>query len=208
VTHLATWLSTVPPLAIYLAAFAFPFAEASIFLGFVLPGETAVVLAGALAAQHRAAVWAVLVAAVLGAVSGDVTGYLVGRRLGPALRCGRVGRWVGEPRWRTAEAALRRRGGPAVFVGRSTALLRALVPAAAGASGLRWPTFLAWNALGGLAWATTATLVGYAAGASYAVAAARLGRAGLVLAGLVVVGLLGTRWVRARRRRQRTGAPR
>ncbi|HLZ36775.1 MAG TPA: hypothetical protein VKP64_03240 [Mycobacteriales bacterium] len=60
------------------------------------------VLAGALAAQHRATVWVVLVAAVLGAVAGDATGYLVGRRLGPALRCGRVGRWVGESRWNSA----------------------------------------------------------------------------------------------------------
>ena len=54
--------------------FLFPALEASAFVGFVIPGEVAVILGGVVAYQGRAPLWAVVVAAVLGAVIGDSLG--------------------------------------------------------------------------------------------------------------------------------------
>ena len=66
-----------------------------------------------------------------------------------------------------AKDALRRHGGKSVFFGRFTAALRALIPGAAGMSGLPYVKFVFWNALGGSIWATAFVLIGYIAGSQY-----------------------------------------
>lgn len=196
--YLEDVLTSVPAWTVYVLVFVLPFVECSLFVGFVFPGETALLLGGVLAsgalpggaADGRVSVGLLCLLASLGAVLGDSVGYAVGRRYGDAVQHSRLGRVVGEPRWRVAEAFLRRRGGPAVFLGRFTALLRALVPSAAGMSGLPFRTFLLWNAVGGLLWANGAVLLGYAAGASYERVSAIIGRGALVLTGVVVVAVV------------------
>lgn len=192
-------LTSVPSWLIYVAVFAFPFLEASVFLGFVFPGETALVLGGVLASQGRVSVVGLIVVAILGAITGDAVGYAVGRRFGPGLQSSRLGQLVGDKRWQASERFLRRRGGPAVFVGRFTALLRALVPSAAGMARLPYKTFAVWNALGGTAWATGFVLVGFLAGESYKQVESYLGRGALVLTAVVVIGLVVVHLVRKRR---------
>src|SRR5256712_12279524 len=106
--------------------FLVPALEASAFLGFVFPGEIAVLLGGVLASQGRVSLGAAIAAAVLGAVVGDSAGYLVGRRWGRALLHGTVGRLPIVKRHLdrhldAAQAYVRRRRGRAVFFGRFTA---------------------------------------------------------------------------------------
>src|SRR3954447_11485006 len=103
-------LNAVPVWAVYLLVFALPFLEASIMLGFVIPGETALVFGGVLAGNGRSSVAAPLVIAIAGAVDGTGgagggagIGSLIARRYGPTLRISRLGQIVGEPRWATAE---------------------------------------------------------------------------------------------------------
>jgi undecaprenyl-diphosphatase len=192
-------LTSVPSWLIYVAVFAFPFLEASVFLGFVFPGETALVLGGVLASQGRVSVVGLIVVAIVGAITGDAVGYAVGRRFGPGLQSSRLGQLVGDKRWQASERFLRRRGGPAVFVGRFTALLRALVPSAAGMARLPYRTFALWNAMGGIAWATGFVLVGFLAGESYKQVESYLGRGALVLTAVVVFGLVVVHLVRKRR---------
>ena len=196
-------LTSVPTWVTYLAVFLLPFLEASVFLGFVIPGETALVLGGVLAAQGRVQLLPLIALAIGGAISGDAVGYAVGRRFGPALQRSRLGQVVGDQRWRTTEEFLLRRGGPAVFIGRFTALLRALVPSAAGMAGLPFRTFALWNAVGGVTWATGFVLVGYGAGASYKKVEQYLGRGALVLTAVVVAARVGTHLLRRRRERAR-----
>lgn len=175
----------------YLIPAALCFGEAAIFLGFVLPGEIAVVYGGVLASEHHVALWAMLVLVVVAAILGDTTGYFVGRRFGPSLLALRP------LRNRTSVARtrefLRRRGGPAVFLGRFVSVFRALMPGMAGVSELRYRTFLVFNVLGGLVWGVTYTLVGYLAGASYERALHTIGSAatGVVVAVVVVVLAVG-----------------
>lgn len=190
-------LTSVPSVVVYLVVFALPFLEASILLGFVFPGETALVLGGVLAGQHRVSLTIVLILAVLGAITGDAVGYAVGRRYGSDLQGTRLGRVVGDERWRTTEDFLQRRGGAAVFFGRYTALLRALVPGAAGMAGMPYRRFFAWNALGGGTWASLCVLGGYFVGD---VISRYISNAGYVLIGLVMLAVL-VHVVRKRRNR-------
>lgn len=206
-TVLENVLVSVPAWTVYLLVFVLPFVECSLFVGFVFPGETALLLGGVLASgalpgsAGRVNLVVLCVLATLGAVLGDSAGYAVGRRYGPAIERSRLGRYVGDRRWRSAEAFLVRRGGPAVFLGRFTAVLRALVPSAAGMSHLPFRTFLLWNAAGGVIWANLCVLGGYLAGASYHQLESYLGAGALVLTGLVLAALVVVHVVRSRRGR-------
>jgi membrane protein DedA with SNARE-associated domain len=171
--------------------------EAALFFGFVLPGEIAVVLGGVLSSRGQATLWQVIVAAVSGAIIGDSIGYAVGRRFGaPYLE-----RKLGE-RWRRVSAALVRWGAGAVFIGRFSAVLRAVVPSAAGAAGIHYPTFLFWNAFGGCVWGTTFAVLGWVAGDSYEIVLRWAGRGGMALVAVIVLSFLGLWWWRRRVRRR------
>ena len=177
-------LSGVPAYALVAVLVA---GEAAAFLGVFLPGEIALLLGGVLASQGRVSLPVLLVVACTAAVIGDSIGYEVGRRGGPALQRSRLGRLVGEDRWETGHRFLERRGGPAVLLGRWVGVLRALVPSLAGIGRMPYRRFLAWNATGGVLWASTVVLVGDAAGAQYPRVEHLLGRASLLLGALAVV---------------------
>lgn len=177
-------LRSVPAWVIYVTVFALPFLEASVFLGFVFPGETALVFGGVLASQGRISLSVVLLLAVVGAIAGDAVGYGVGRRYGAGLQASRLGQRIGDQRWQTTEAFLHRRGGTAVFWGRWTALLRAMVPGAAGMAKLPYRTFALYNALGGTLWAAACVVGGYLVGD---VVSQFVSGLGYVIAGLVVL---------------------
>ena len=186
--------------------FALPALEASAFLGFVFPGEIAVLLGGVVASQHRVSLWAVIVAAVLGAIIGDSMGYLIGRRWGRSLLHGTIGRLPLIKReldrhLDTAQAYVRRRKGRAVFFGRFTAALRVLVPGLAGMSDIHYPSFLGYNVAGGALWGAGFSVLGYLAGASYKRVEKIAGRVGLLLLALIVVGLVLSRTFRRLRER-------
>lgn len=192
-------IRSVPPGLAYSLIALLVFGEAALFIGFVLPGETAVLLGGFLASQGHLGIVSLIVVVVLSAVVGDSVGYEVGKHLGPRILRLRMLR-SHQDRLGSAQAALRRRGGPAVFLGRWTAFFRAVMPGLAGLSLMRYRTFLVWNALGGLAWGVTFSLVGYFAGASYQKVASSIGEgAAVVVAAVVVVAVVAWR-IRRRRR--------
>ncbi len=180
-------LSSVPHWVVYLTVFLLPFLEASVFLGFVFPGETALVFGGVLASQGKLSLSTILLLAVVGAITGDAVGYAVGRRYGTRLQASKLGQRIGDERWRTTEAFLHKRGGTAVFFGRWTALLRAMVPGAAGMAGLSYRTFFFWNILGGTVWAIACVYGGFLVGD---VIGSYISNFGYVLIGLVVVFLV------------------
>jgi membrane-associated protein len=129
---------------------------------------------------------------------GDTVGYQVGRLLGPHV----IG-WRRLDRFRArldaAQRMLRERGGPAVFLARFTAFLRAAMPGLAGLSRMRYRRFLAFNAAGGLIWGVGFCLIGYLAGASYERVASLVGR-GAAIAMAVLVLLALAVWLLRRRR--------
>lgn len=152
--HVGGWL--------YLITALLAFAEAAILIGMVLPGETALLVAGYFCHEGVLRLSIMIPLAIVAAVAGDSVGYEFGRKFGPGFRRSRLGDWVGEPRWTTVDGFLHKHGGKAVLLGRLTAVLRALLPSMAGMSGMRYRTFLLWNATGGIIWATGCVLLGWA----------------------------------------------
>jgi membrane-associated protein len=181
------------------------FAEDALFIGFLIPGETAAVLGGVVASRGEAALWAMMVVVVLAAVTGDTVGYELGRRFGPRfLESGPLKRR--RAKLEAAQDFLRRRGGSAVFLGRFVAFFRAVMPALAGISRMHYPRFLVFNAAGGLVWGAGCVLLGFFAGSSYEAVAKAAGRditAGAVLAVLAAVVVWRIRKARRGNREER-----
>jgi membrane protein DedA with SNARE-associated domain len=169
--------------------------------GIPLPGETALIAFGVLAAQGHYSIASVIAIAAAGAIVGDNLGYwLIGRLGGRAL----FRRWPWLSRYADrvlprAESLMTRYGGRTVFFGRFVSILRYTVAWIAGLSRMRWWRFLFWNAAGGIVWATAVGLTAYYGGRAAAGAIARYGLyAGLGFVGAVIVGSFGVRSVRKR----------
>jgi len=177
----ATQLDTLGAAAVYLVLIGFVFAECALLIGFFLPGDT-LLFAGGLAAAdpgRHLSPWWLLTGVVAAAVLGEVVGYLLGARMGESLFQARNprsddagrGRWA---RWGTrvltpanlarAEAFTRRYGVLALVTARWVPWVRTFAPLLAGATGMRWSSFLVGNVVGAACWAPVLVLAGYYAG--------------------------------------------
>jgi membrane protein DedA with SNARE-associated domain len=158
--------------------------------GIPVPGETALIVFGVLAAQGHYSPVVVIAVAAAAAIVGDNLGFwLIGRRGGRALIARYT--WV-ERRTRRvlprAEALIDRYGGRAVFFGRFVSVLRETIAWVAGLAGMSWPRFLFWNALGGIVWASGIGLLAYFGGKTLADAISRYGLyAGAAIVAIVVL---------------------
>jgi membrane-associated protein len=197
-------LLTLPPGVVYLVVGALVFAEDAIFVGFVLPGETAAILGGVAASQGHASLAGMLAIVVAAAIVGDSVGYEIGKQLGPRILALPLLRRRAEQLDR-ARAFLARRGGVAVFLGRFTAFFRAVMPALAGISHMPYRRFLVFNVAGGLFWGIGVVLLGYLAGNSYTAVERVAGRAAAAVL-VVVILAAAIVWHLRRRRRERQRA--
>jgi membrane-associated protein len=195
-------LTGLPAGWIYVIVFALVFAEDAVFVGFLLPGETAAIVGGVTASTHHTNVYVMSGLVVAAAITGDSLGYEVGRRYG--VRVLEV-RPLAKRRDRVnqARAFLARHGGPAVFFARFVAFLRAMMPFLSGVSHMRYRVFLAFNAVGGLVWGVANVLLGYIAGVSYQRVAARFGEITAIVVGVIAIAAVVVIQIRRRRRLNR-----
>src|SRR3954451_7710300 len=158
-------------------------------MGLPLPGETALIAAAILASRGKLDIVPVIALAACAAIVGDNIGYLIGRRGGRRLllRVPRL-RPHAERLLSSGEPFFARHGPKAVFLGRWFAGLRIAAAWLAGINRMHWPSFLFWNATGGVAWAVSVGVLAYALGQS---AERLLKTAGVVGAGTIVVGGIG-----------------
>lgn len=199
IVTLLTGLSALPVLAVVATLVAL---ESAAFVGVVLPSEAALLIAGYLAGTGVVGAGWLTVVAVVAAVVGDSIGFALGRRYGARLESSRLGRKLGERHWGTAHRLTASRGGLGVALGRWVGILRTLVPALAGSSGMSYRRFLALDALGSVTWAATMVALGSLAGAFGGISAllgvvSNAGTALLVI-GAVALLVLGLRSLRHR----------
>lgn len=206
-TQFVDGILNVPPVLAYVVVACLVFAEDALFIGFILPGETAAVLGGVVASRGNVQLWLMMVLVVLAAVVGDSVGYEVGKHLGPRF----LDLPVLRKRRRKLDEAqdfLRRRGGAAVFLGRFVAFFRAVMPALAGTARMPYLRFLTFNVAGGIVWGTGFVLLGFLAGNSYETVAKAAGRdIAVVVVLLAVIALVAWRVRKARSERDRREEP-
>jgi membrane protein DedA with SNARE-associated domain len=183
------------------ARYGYAVVFAGVFLentGLPVPGETALLAGAVLSHYGRLSLVRVIITAICAAILGDNLGFFIGRRAGRGL-AERHGWRIGLTRARLQQfdRFFASHGPKTVFVARFITGLRVFCAVLAGASGLRWPTFLFYNATGAVVWSTTIALVGYALGESWDRLERLIGRAGIV-AFVVVVALIAIAVIRSR----------
>jgi membrane protein DedA with SNARE-associated domain len=159
--------------------------------GFPIPGETALITGSVLASQGKMEIVAVIAIAAVAAIVGDNIGYLIGRK---------GGRWVLERPGafhrqrrevlRVGEPFFEVHGPKAVFFGRFVLGLRVWASWLAGATRMEWRSFVLWNALGGICWATAIGLLAYFLGHAAGNAVQTFGLVGLAAALLAIASVL------------------
>ena len=176
----------------YLLVGFFAFAETGAFIGLVVPGETTMLLGGAVAGQGAIDVYLLIAIAWFAAWLGDTTSFFLGRRLGRefVLEHGpRVG--ITHERFEKVEEYFGRHGGKTIFIGRWISLVRAFAPFIAGSSGMQYRAFVPYSVLGTGLWASLHILVGYFFSRSIETAGHYAARGAFLLATLIAL-VVGT----------------
>jgi undecaprenyl-diphosphatase len=172
----------------YLIVGVFAFAETGAFVGLVVPGETVMLLGGAVAGQGAITIYLLIAIAWFAAWLGDTTSFFLGRRLGREFVLQHGPRFgISHERFERVEDYFSRHGGKTIFIGRFISLVRAFAPFIAGSSGMRYRAFVPYSILGAGLWATAHILIGYFFSRSIETAAKYAGKGAFLLATLIVV---------------------
>ncbi|HEX6117315.1 MAG TPA: bifunctional DedA family/phosphatase PAP2 family protein [Solirubrobacterales bacterium] len=190
----------------YLVVGVLAFLETGAFVGLVAPGETFVILGGAVAGVGETNVILTLAIVWFSAWAGDTCSFFLGVRLGRGfiLRHGPKVR-ITEERFAQVEGYFKRHGGKTILIGRFVGLVRALAPFTAGSSGMEYRAFVPYSILGTGLWATTFVLIGYFAARSLDTAAELAGRGTLlfgITVGVIVAIVVAVRYLRVAEHRE------
>jgi len=145
------------------------FAETGLLVGFFLPGDSLLFLAGTMCSVNlldparpppleALATGGALVAA---AVAGNSLNYLLGRLAGQRAWSRADGRFVTRARLEQAHAFYERHGVLALVLTRFVPVARTFVPFVAGMSRMSFTGFCMWNLIGAVAWVPSLILAGY-----------------------------------------------
>ena len=184
----------------YALVAAFAFLETGAFVGLVVPGETTMLLGGAVAGQGAVNLYVLMALAWFFAWAGDTTSFFLGRRLGRSFvleRGSRVG--ITKERFERTERYFEKHGGKTILIGRFISLVRALAPFIAGSSGMSYRAFVPYSVLGTGIWSILHILIGYFFSRSIESAAKYAGRGFFILGtlvALIVGGVLLFRYLR------------
>ena len=201
-TDVLDWLQALPQPALVGATGAMVFAECTIGLGFIAPGEAGLLIAATTvdSVQRFLLLWAVV---TICAGLGDSLGFAIGRRFGPRLRETRLIQKHGVDGWDKATGILRRRGAWAVFFARFLPVVRTLMPAAAGTSGLPYRKFFPAVLAGAACWSAMHIAIGAALGEAAKRIEGLITTGGTYVLGGLALILVTTVVIRKRRKAKR-----
>jgi membrane protein DedA with SNARE-associated domain/membrane-associated phospholipid phosphatase len=176
----------------YLVIAVLSFLETGAFVGLLVPGETALLVGGAVAGQGVINIYLLIAIAWVCAVLGDTVSFYLGHRLGRGfiLKHGnRVG--ITQERYHQVEVYFEKHGGKTVLIGRFLGLIRALSPFVAGTSGMRYRAFVPYSILGAGLQVTLHILAGYIFARSIDAAAEYVGLVAVIIGTVIVVSVVG-----------------
>lgn len=141
------------------------FAESGLLIGFFLPGDSLLFIAGFLASAAGGKVLPPLPfvagVTVIAAIAGDQFGYWIGTRIGPTLFDRPKSRWFNPHHVTRAHRFFDRYGAKTIVLARFVPIVRTFAPIVAGIGTMRYRTFVMYNVLGGLLWGVGVTTLGF-----------------------------------------------
>jgi membrane-associated protein len=173
---------------------AIVFAETGLLIGFFLPGDSLLIIAGVFAGQGHYNIVTLNIVLIIAAIAGDATGYAIGKRTGKALYSRPDSFLFRKEHLRLTQEFYDRHGGKTIIFARFMPIVRTFAPVVAGVAEMGYARFAAYNVIGGIAWVTSCTVGGYLLGEYIE------SRIHLVVGVIIVVSLLppGIAWLRSR----------
>lgn len=175
------------------------FAETGLMVGFFLPGDSLLVMAGIFAARGDLNIATLIPCLLAGAIVGNATGYFVGHKAGQALYSRPNSFFFRREHLIRTHAFYERHGGKTIVLAQFMPIVRTFAPVVAGAADMSYRRFATFNVVGAILWITTMTLTGYV----LAQAAPELveKRVHLVVAAVIFLSLLPAivGWARSKR---------
>ncbi len=155
------WMLNTFGVYVYVALFFVIFAETGLAVGFFLPGDSLLVVAGLFAAAGKLNLWLMLVLLIIAAIVGDAVGYYSGRKVGPAIFSRPRSRFFNPDHLRKAHNFYEKHGGKTIVIARFVPIVRTFAPIVAGAAAMPYRQFLFFNVFGGIFWVTSMLFAGY-----------------------------------------------
>ncbi len=147
---------------------AIVFAESGLLIGFFLPGDSLLFIAGFLASEAGKNVLPpiplVIIVTVIAAIAGDQVGYWFGKKVGPALFDRPKSKLFNPSHVVRAHTFLEKYGNRTIVLARFVPIVRTFAPVVAGVGGMEYKTFVKYNVLGGIAWGAGLPLLGFLLG--------------------------------------------
>jgi len=193
-----------------LGLFTIIFAETGLLVGFFLPGDSLLVLAGLVAAVGAESklnvdinLGVVLVGLFIAATIGAETGYFIGRKAGPALFRRPESKFFKQEYVEKAQHYFDKYGAKTVVVARFIPIVRTFANPMAGVAKMPVRTFTIFNMIGALMWAVGVTMIGFILGKTIPSAEDHL----LVIEGIIIfLSLIPIAIEILRARRQRSSS--
>jgi membrane-associated protein len=137
------------------------FTETGLLIGFLLPGDSLLVVLGIVAQLSGWPLWPFMLTLCASAIIGDTVGYGIGWKAGPAIFNRPSSRFFKQEYLQKARDFYARHGGKTIVIARFIPIVRTFVPVVAGAARMEYRSFLFYNVLGGIGWIVSMTLFGY-----------------------------------------------
>ena len=137
------------------------FTETGLLIGFLLPGDSLLVVLGIFIYATGWSLLPFLVCLSAAAIIGDAVGYWIGKRAGPAIFNRPSSRFFKQEYLLRAKAFYEKHGGKTIIIARFVPIVRTFVPVVAGATKMEYRTFLFYNVFGGIGWVSSMLLFGY-----------------------------------------------
>jgi len=147
--------------AALVAVTAIVFTETGLLVGFLLPGDSLLVVLGIVAQLSGWNLWPFLICLCAAAIIGDTVGYWIGYKTGPAIFNRPSSRFFKQEYLQRARAFYEKHGGKTIIIARFIPIVRTFVPVVAGAAKMEYRTFLFYNVFGGIGWIVSMILFGY-----------------------------------------------
>ena len=174
----------------YLVLFGIIFCETGLVVLPLLPGDSLLFAAGAFAAAGSLDVRIALPLLVVAAVVGDNVNYTVGRVLGPKVLCKENSRVFRRSYLDRTQAFFDKYGRRTLVAARFAPIVRTFAPFMAGVGQMKYPHFLGFSIIGGVAWVSMFVLLGYFFGRIPAVAH----NFSLAVIAIVLLSVMPTVW--------------
>ncbi len=137
------------------------FAESGLFFGFFLPGDTLLFAAGIFASQGLFTIEALIIVCAASAILGDTVGYWSGKKAGKAFFEKETSLFFSKKRIYQAEHFYKKHGSATIILARFIPIIRTFAPIVAGVAKMHYKTFVKYNTIGGILWASSVPLLGY-----------------------------------------------